>query len=42
MKKFAKIIVGFVVTCIVFIAKAEVTTASSSLLYQPKLPKDNE
>ncbi|MCT2534710.1 cyclic lactone autoinducer peptide [Aquibacillus koreensis] len=41
MKNLLKIIVGFVVTVIVFIAKAEVSTASSSLLFQPKLPKDN-
>jgi cyclic lactone autoinducer peptide len=42
MKKFVKIVVGFVVTFIVLIAKAEISTASTSFLYQPKLPEDNE
>ncbi|MBB5174195.1 AgrD family cyclic lactone autoinducer peptide [Texcoconibacillus texcoconensis] len=42
MKQFAKVAVGFIVTVIVVIAKAEISTASSSMLYQPKLPKGNE
>ncbi|MDT8860751.1 cyclic lactone autoinducer peptide [Alkalihalobacillus sp. MEB130] len=38
----AKVAVGWVVTVIVLIAKTEISTASSSMLYQPKLPKDHE
>lgn len=42
MKKFAKVVIGLIVTVIVFIAKAEISSASASMLYQPKIPKDIE
>ncbi|WP_139192880.1 AgrD family cyclic lactone autoinducer peptide [Anaerobacillus arseniciselenatis] len=42
MKNFAKVAIGFVVTAIVLIAKAEISTASGSMLFQPELPKDVE
>lgn len=42
MKNFAKVAIGFVVTAIVLVAKAEVSSASTLMLYQPELPKDGE
>ncbi|WP_084787747.1 cyclic lactone autoinducer peptide [Anaerobacillus alkalidiazotrophicus] len=42
MKKSAKVVVGFIITAIVFLAKTEISTASSSILYQPKLPKETK
>ncbi|MCT8139393.1 cyclic lactone autoinducer peptide [Anaerobacillus sp. CMMVII] len=42
LKKYVKAVVGCIVTVIVFIAKADISSASSLTLYQPKLPKENE
>ncbi|MCD8501335.1 MAG: cyclic lactone autoinducer peptide [Bacillaceae bacterium] len=41
MKKYLKVAVGFLVTFAVILAKAEVSSASSIFLYQPKLPKQD-
>ncbi|WP_084034735.1 AgrD family cyclic lactone autoinducer peptide [Anaerobacillus alkalilacustris] len=42
MKKSAKFIVSFIITAIVLLAKTEISSASTNLLYQPKLPKDEK
>lgn len=42
MKKVLKATVGFLVTIIVFVAKADISSASSLTLYQPKLPHDSD
>lgn len=38
MRKLGKVIVGFVAGIIVLIAKAEISSASSFVFYQPKAP----
>ena len=38
MKKLSKLVVGFVAGIIVLIAKAEISSASAFVLYQPKAP----
>lgn len=39
MKKLSKLVVGFVAGIIVLLAKAEISSASSVILYQPKAPE---
>lgn len=40
MKKTMKIILSSIVTLLVVIAKADISSASTYLLFQPKLPED--
>lgn len=39
MKKLSKLIAGFVAGLIVLVAKAEISSASTIVFYQPKAPE---
>ncbi|KAB7670743.1 cyclic lactone autoinducer peptide [Bacillus sp. B1-b2] len=42
MKNPLKLVVGMIAGFIILLAKAEVSSASSIIFYQPKAPKDSE